>query len=214
MIIKGNKAKCPACGSQFIRIRPSHTYCSEKCRIKGTEQKKELTGSCPVCGKSFVKKKQSQLYCGENCRFVRAAEKRINVKRFTSAHKCVICGKLLANKKQKICGSPECVIERRKQTRTDKPRPYQSKKKPFSVKLTPEIRARLKEIKEINKLRVSMDLRPIMAGIIQCCKCEQDFFSEDITRVKMCDLCKEAAGEFDCDNIVGGGAKQNKKWMS
>jgi predicted Zn-ribbon and HTH transcriptional regulator len=73
--------------------------------------------------------------------------------------------------------------------------------------------ARLKEIKEINKLRESMDLRPISAGIIQCRRCEQDFFSEDITREKMCEQCKEAVNEFVSDNVAEGGAKQNKKWL-
>jgi hypothetical protein len=75
------------------------------------------------------------------------------------------------------------------------------------------MKARIKEIKEINKLRESMDLRPISAGLIQCRMCEQDFFSEDITRVKMCEPCKEAANEFESDNLGAGGSKQNKKWM-
>lgn len=211
MKIIGKIGNCLNCGAKFERNSKGKKYCSEKCGIEFLRKQKTQTIVCPVCGKSFTTTRQDKTYCSEYCRLNRASEKPQHAKAVLTA-KCVICGKPLERTNQKVCSSPECIKARRKQTQPYKPRPYKPKKPP-SFKLTPEMRARLKEIKEINKLRESMDLRPIAAGVIKCRMCEQDFFSEDITRVKTCEVCKERANEIESDNISAGGAKQNKKWL-
>ena len=76
--------------------------------------------------------------------------------------------------------------------------------------MTPEMRARLREIKKINKLRESMNLRPISAGMTPCRLCGQDFFSEDITREKMCESCKESNADINGDFTETGESRRNK----
>jgi hypothetical protein len=211
--IVGKIGTCKNCGAEFAKKISKQTFCTKKCRFEFLKKPTIQIGVCPVCGKSFLKRNGNHLFCDDNCWFKHTdSKKQIKTQKTVVTAKCVICGKLLDRNNQKVCSSPECIKERRKQTHQYHYRGYQPRK-PSSVKLTPEMKARMKEIKEINKLRESMDLRPISAGIIQCRMCERDFFSEDITRVKMCEPCKEAANEIETENLAAGGAKQNRRWM-
>jgi hypothetical protein len=210
--IIGKIGTCINCGAEFSRKKRSKEYCSESCKSEFLRKQKTQTIVCPVCGKSFTTTRQDQIYCREKCRLNRASEKPQHSTKTVLTARCVICGKRLERINQKVCSSPECIKARRKQTRRYQYKGYQPKKKPPGFKLTPDMKARLKEIKEINKFRESMDLRTISAGIIPCRSCEQDFFSDDITRVKMCDSCKEA-NEFESEYVAPGGAKRNNKWL-
>ena len=213
MIIIGKTGICLNCGAEFNRKMNNQKYCSKTCGTEFSRKRRTRVLVCQVCGQSFVVSVGHRIYCSESCQLTGVSEKPKNsTKAILTATKCVICGKPLDRTNQKVCSSPECIKERRKQTNKYKYKPYQPKK-PANFKLTPEMKARLREIQEINRFRQSMDLRPISAGIIKCRMCEQDFFSEDITRVKMCEPCKEAANEFESDNLGAGGSKQNKKWM-
>ncbi|MGC8604835.1 MAG: hypothetical protein ACP5VS_14290 [Desulfomonilaceae bacterium] len=212
MKIIGKIGKCLNCGAKYKKNIRTQEFCSEKCKNEFFIKQKRQTLVCPVCGESFTTTRQNKIYCSRLCQLNRASEKPQHATKRVVTAKCVICGKLLGRTNQKVCSSPECVKEHRKQTHKYRYKGYRPKK-PSSFKLTPENRARLKEIREINELRESMDLRPISAGVIKCRMCEQDFFSEDITRVKTCETCKESANEIESDYISEGGAKQNKQWI-
>lgn len=213
MTILDNHRVCLNCGSKFIRKNKNQQFCSRKCNVEFSKRRKERTVTCSVCGKVFKTNFPHKIYCSATCKFSKPTKPRKKPAKTIVTAKCVICGKTLERSYQKVCSAPECIRARRKQIQPYKPRPYQPKKKPPGSPLTPEMRARLKEIKAINPFRESMGLRPIAAGIIQCCLCQEDFFSEDITRLKTCGPCKEHTSEIEPDSIGQGGAKRNKKWL-
>ena len=210
MIFKQYSDFCPVCNKKFNKIYWSQVYCSSECRRaeqkRKADAKADSTIMCPVCCKSFTKRTQNQIYCSPDCRDFYISQQNCNRPKPAIEAKCLICGEPLNDKLKKICSSASCITVWRKQTQKRYPRP----KKDKTPSMTPEMRVRLKEVKEINKLRESMNLRPIRAGMIPCALCEQDFFSEDITREKMCETCKESNAGIDTDFTETGESKHNR----
>lgn len=65
--------KCKGCGSEFEKVRPSHVFCTSKCRIKFDSDKNHIKiplglAVCSVCGKTFQKRCSNNTYCTEICR--------------------------------------------------------------------------------------------------------------------------------------------------
>jgi formylmethanofuran dehydrogenase subunit E len=52
---------------------------------------------------------------------------------------------------------------------------------------------RLKEVKEINTLRVSLGLRPLQVGHKKCSRCGESFYSTDKLNESFCLRCKYIA---------------------
>ena len=65
---------CTICGKQFIKYRPFHEVCSDRCRrIKternhyGYELKEDVTKKCKNCGKEFTDNNKKKIYCCNEC---------------------------------------------------------------------------------------------------------------------------------------------------
>ena len=43
---------------------------------------------------------------------------------------------------------------------------------------------------DVKKLREHYGLKPVRRGDRHCLRCDRLFFSEDLTNIKMCNLCK------------------------
>lgn len=48
-----------------------------------------------------------------------------------------------------------------------------------------------KELERLNKYRSSIGARTLRGGVKTCLYCNEEFFSQDVTRVRLCEKCRE-----------------------
>lgn len=213
---------CPTCGQTFKKNINYQKYCSKECQVqfrnkkikekeRETERLAGLVGICPECKQTFPRKDPRRKFCCDKCKGAYYSKSLGKNARIRAEKRCLICGKNLINIRRNVCDTSFCKSKRAYQRQIDKQERHLSKKR--TPKLTRKIKARIKEVKEINDLRQSMGLRPIEVKIIPCSLCAAPFYSEDAIRVKTCNDCKEATTEYDADSITDGGVKRNRKWV-
>lgn len=87
---------CTICGKQFMKYRPFHAVCSDRCRrIKternhyGYEIKEDVDKKCKNCGKEFTSNNKKKVYCCDQCAVEYNKEHRI--KKDIQIRVCPVC---------------------------------------------------------------------------------------------------------------------------
>ena len=111
---------CEICGKQFVKWRPFHKVCSDKCRRIKTERthygytiKEDVTKKCKHCGTEFVTNNKRKVYCCTKCSVAYNREHRI--KKETQLQLCEVCQKEFetTHPAKKYC-CEECYKEAKK----------------------------------------------------------------------------------------------------
>ena len=98
--------ECNYCEEKYVAKNKRQKYCSNKCRTKFHNEKKQKRKRCVVCGK--ILKNHRKKYCSDKCFDKHRKEYKANLYK----HKCDRCGKHFSNgqKHQRFC-STKCQYE-------------------------------------------------------------------------------------------------------